>query len=133
MTHDTVTEDSIVALVDAFYAKVRRDPAIGPLFDRVIGDNWDAHLPRMYAFWSSVLLGSRRYRGNPMAVHQALPAFPAAFFDVWLGLFAETAAELFAPALADDIAGRARRIAESLKLGLYYRPAEADAAGTGPA
>jgi hemoglobin len=68
-----------------------------------------------------------------MAVHQALPAFPAEFFDVWLGLFAETAHELFAPVLADDIAGRARRIAESLKLGLYYRPAEADAAGTGPA
>jgi truncated hemoglobin YjbI len=56
-----LTEASIVRLVDAFYAKVRRDPQLGPVFDRAIGaDSWPAHLDKMYGFWSSVMLTTGR-------------------------------------------------------------------------
>lgn len=122
--HETASEDVIRTLVDAFYAKVRRDPALGPIFETALHGQWDRHLPKMYDFWSSVMLTTGRYKGNPMAVHMQLPSFPAALFDRWLSLFGETARELCAPALAAEFEFKARRIADSLKLALYYRPAE---------
>lgn len=68
-----VTEEMIHAVVHAFYAKVRRDPALGPIFARVIGDTWDTHLAKMCDFWSSVLLMTGRFKGTPMAAHARLP------------------------------------------------------------
>jgi hemoglobin len=115
-----INEDTIGTLVDAFYAKVRRDPTIGPVFNDAVRD-WDEHLATLRAFWSSVMLTSGRYKGNPMAAHMQLPIEPA-FFDRWLGLWRETTAELFAPELAAQFVQKAERIGESLKLGLFYRP-----------
>lgn len=40
-----VTEPMIHDLVHAFYAKVRVDPALGPIFNRVIGDGWTSISP----------------------------------------------------------------------------------------
>ena len=121
------TEDAIRALVDAFYAKVRNDAALGPIFETALHGQWDAHLPKMYDFWSSVMLTTRRYKGNPMAAHMKLPPFPPERFQRWLELFGETARELCTPELAAQFEMKARRIAESLKLGLYYRPGQNDA------
>jgi hemoglobin len=84
-------------------------------------DDWDQHLRTLNAFWSSVVLTSGRYNGNPMAAHLKLPIEPM-FFERWLALGRETAAELFAPDLAAQFRAKAERIAESLKLALFYRP-----------
>jgi hemoglobin len=116
----SLTEESIAALVARFYARVRRDPVLGPIFEAAVTD-WDDHLATLRAFWSSVMLTSGRYKGNPMAVHMKLPIQPG-FFDRWLGMWRETAAEVFAPPLAAEFFSKAERIAESLKLGLFYRP-----------
>jgi hemoglobin len=127
MEHFTeISEPAIAALVDRFYAKARRDPLIGPVFNDAIED-WDAHLRTLNAFWSSVMLTSGRYKGNPMAAHMKLPIEPP-FFERWLGLWRETATELFAPDLALQFKAKANRIAESLKLGLFYRPGASAAA-----
>ncbi len=126
MSHETATDAAIRDLVDAFYAKVRRDAELGPVFETALHGRWDAHLPKMYDFWSSVMNTTGRYKDNPMAAHMRLPPFPAALFERWLELFAETARELCAPDLADEFEFKARRIADSLKLALYYRPAERD-------
>ncbi|HEX6979056.1 MAG TPA: group III truncated hemoglobin [Alphaproteobacteria bacterium] len=115
-----ITEDGIAVLVDRFYAKVRRDPMIGPLFNATIED-WDAHLATLRAFWSSVMLTSGRYKGSTMAAHMKLPIQPE-FFTRWLELWRETTNELFVPAVAEQFCLKANRIAESLKLGLYFRP-----------
>jgi hemoglobin len=115
-----ITEPAIAALVARFYAKVRFDPLIGPVFNNAI-DDWDEHLRTLNAFWSSVMLTSGRYKGNPMAAHLKLPIEPV-FFERWLALWRETAAELFEPDLAAQFEAKARRIAESLKLALFYRP-----------
>jgi hemoglobin len=118
----TPREDQIVQLVDAFYGKVRRDAVLGPVFDKAIApDEWPAHLAKMYDFWSSVMLTTGRYKGNPMAAH-VKHAIEPAFFDRWLALWRETAAELFAPPIADRFRDKAERIAESLKLALFFRP-----------
>ena len=97
---------TIAALVARFYAKARLDPLIGPVFNDAVED-WDEHLRTLNAFWSSVMLTSGRYKGNPMAAHLKLPIEPR-FFERWLALWRETAAELFAPDLAAAIRRQGR-------------------------
>lgn len=111
-----IDEVMIDRLVRGFYAKVRHDDMLGPIFASKI-DDWEPHLQRMCAFWSSVVLMSGRYHGQPMAKHLLLP-IDAAHFDRWLALFDETARELCLPAAADRFVMFAHRIAESLELGI---------------
>ena len=106
----------IERLVRAFYAKVRHDEFLGPVFDARIQD-WEAHLQRMCVFWSSVALMSGAYHGSPMQKHAPLPV-DARHFDRWLRLFEETAAEVCPPAAAEHFVVRAKRIAQSLELGI---------------
>ncbi len=120
---DEVTEETIRALVDAFYARVRADATLGPIFAAAIAeDAWPEHLEKMYAFWSSVMLTSGRYKGDPVSTHRKVSGVEPPMFGNWLDLFEATAAEMFVPEIADRFACKARRIAESLKLALFFRP-----------
>lgn len=117
---DAVTEATIRVLVDSFYARVRRDLTLGAIFAAAIADDaWPQHLEQMYAFWSSVMLTSGRYRGDPVSTHRGVSGIEPPMFGNWLDLFEATAAELFVPPLAERFAGKARRIAESLKLAVF--------------
>lgn len=119
---DQISEDAIRRLVDGFYAKVRADPELAPIFERAIPDDWGPHLATMYDFWSSVMLTSGRYKGNPVATHLRLDGMKPGLFDRWLELFDETCNELFVESLAHVFRVKAARIAESLKSALFYRP-----------
>lgn len=120
--YNEITEATINRLVNGFYARVRSDPTLGPIFaDAIAQDAWPAHLEKMYAFWSSVMLTSGRYKGNPVSVHRQVAGLAPALFGNWLDLFEDTAAELFVPEIADRFSVAARRIAESLKLALFFR------------
>ena len=112
-----VDEPMIRRLVHAFYAKVRQDPELGPIFNREI-DDWDEHLTKLCDFWSSVLLMSGRFKGQPMLVHQRLPDIGAQHFVRWLQLFHETAGEVCPPEAAALFAAKADQIGESLQLGV---------------
>ena len=79
-----------------FYGKIRTDAELGPIFNRAIAD-WDPHLEKMCAFWSSVMRMSGRYHGNPMATHLRLKTVRPEHFQRWLALFGETARELCPP------------------------------------
>ncbi|MEW6122167.1 MAG: group III truncated hemoglobin [Pseudomonadota bacterium] len=117
-------EAALRAHLDAFYAKVRRDPQLGPVFEAAVED-WPAHMDVLTDFWCTVALRTPRYKGNPLAAHKALPLPPVVFgalFPVWLGLWRETARERFAPAEAEALIEKAERIAESLKAGLLFSP-----------
>ena len=121
--YQEVTEATIRVFVDGFYVRVRRDPTLGPIFAAAIAnDAWPAHLEKMYAFWSSVMLTSGRYKGNPVDTHRKVAGVEPPMFGNWLDLFEATAAELFVPEVASRFASAARRIAESLKLALFFRP-----------
>lgn len=113
-----IDEAMIERLVRGFYAKVREDDLIGPVFAARIKD-WEPHLQRMFAFWSSVALLNGRYSGTPMPIHMKLPV-DAAHFDSWLMLFEATARELCPPAAADHFLERARNIANSLEMGVAF-------------
>jgi hemoglobin len=114
-----IDEAMIERLVRRFYAKIREDALLGPIFETRIQD-WEPHLERMCVFWSSVALMSGRYHGSPMTKHLPLPV-DAVHFDRWLALFEETAREVCPPKAQAHFIERARRIAESLELGIAGR------------
>jgi hemoglobin len=124
MTHVELTEEQIAALLDLFYARVRADAELGPVFARAIADDeWPAHIANIQDFWSAVMLKSGRYKGNPLQVHKEVEGISPALFTRWLGLFDEACRDVLAPELAVEMHGRAVQIAESLKAGLFFRPA----------
>ena len=110
------TEQEIRALVHDFYADVRRDDVLGPIFNSRIHD-WDTHLAKLVDFWSSILRRTGRFSGSPMTKHAALSELSAELFHRWLGLFRETAAEQPNRAMAAQACAMAERIAQSLWLG----------------
>ena len=119
---DRLSEAAIRQLVDCFYIKVRADPDLGPIFERAIPGDWEPHLVTMHDFWSSIMRTSGRYKGNPVAIHLQLEGIKPELFGRWLALFDETCRELFDDDVAESFRTKAARIAESLKLALFYRP-----------
>jgi len=123
---DIRSRDEIVRLVDAFYTRVREDDLLGPIFDEVARVDWAEHLPKMYAFWETVLFGAGTFRGNPLAVHSALAQktpLTSREFDRWVELFQATVDELFEGPVAEDARMRAARIAFTMQhhLGMARR------------
>ena len=119
-----IDEEALGRLVERFYAKIRLDPELGPIFNRAIHD-WPHHLEKLKAFWSSVMLTTGRYKGQPMAAHMKHEAaMKPELFERWLGLWRETAAEELSPEGAAAVFEKAGRIAESLQLGLSFARGE---------
>lgn len=115
-----ITEEALAALVDAFYARVRVDALLGPIFNGAIGD-WPEHLDKLKSFWSSVMLTTGRYKGKPLPAHvRHADAITPETFARWLSLWRETTGELLAPAPAAAMQDKAERIAESLMLGIRF-------------
>jgi hemoglobin len=119
---ETVTEPAIALLIDRFYAAVRRDAVLGPVFEGAIEEaEWPEHLATMRRFWSSVMLTSGRYSGNPVAVHRAVRGLERPMFERWLALFEATVNDLFAAQPATEFITKAHRIATSLQIALFHR------------
>ena len=114
MERTGLTEGLLTALVYRFYAKVRADAVLGPIFEARIAD-WGPHLDRMVAFWSSVALMTGRYHGAPMPAHAELP-IEWEHFERWLTLFRETAEETCPGEGAAHVITAAERIARSLHM-----------------
>ena len=107
----------VTAVVETFYAKARRDPVIGPVFNRHIADEaWPAHLKTIADFWSSMLLGTGRYSGRPMPKHIAIPELSDAHFARWLALFRETVEDLCPPGPAALFVDRAETIGNNFRV-----------------
>lgn len=114
-----ISEASIRLMVDRFYADVRRDEVLGPIFERALHGQWDEHLPRMYAFWSTLLLGTRSFQGQVAGKHMALPGITPEHFARWLALFKQTLDRLYPPQTAQYILQVAGRIAGNLQDGYF--------------
>lgn len=108
-----ITEAMIAELVTKFYDGVRHDALLGPVFARV--QDWDEHLAKLKDFWSSVVLMTGRYHGQPMRAHLPLP-LAGNHFDRWLDLFEQTARKVCPPAAAEHFIEKARRIADSFEM-----------------
>jgi len=116
-----LTEEGLGRLVDAFYARVRADAELGPIFNDAIAD-WPEHLDKLTAFWSSVMLTSGRYKGQPVPAHlKHRDRITPQLFDRWLALWQATTDEMMAPDAAAALQAKAARIAESLQLAMFFR------------
>lgn len=122
---DDLDEGLIGQVVDMFYARVREDEVLWPVFDTAIAEaDWPRHLQTMRDFWSSMLLGTGRYEGRPMPRHMALPGLATEHFAHWLNLFGEVVTELCPPEVAALFINRAERVAQSFRIGLAFHRGE---------
>ena len=120
--NDIQTEADVAYFLERFYERVRQDSDLGHIFDGVAQVNWPTHMPRIIAFWSTILLGTNTYGGNPMRPHFELAmktSFTPAHFDQWLAYFQQTLTENFAGPLADEALVRAQGIAAVMQSRLY--------------
>ncbi len=100
-------------LIDAFYALVRADELLGPVFaSRIPAGHWPKHLDTMTRFWTAALLAQAAgYRGNPGAKHMYLP-IERGHFEQWLALFGQTVDSLFTGDNATEMKLRARKMGD---------------------
>ena len=120
MSAVTVTDDDIARLVPRFYARVRADEVLGPIFNRAI-DDWPHHLAKLEEFWSSVMLTSGRYKGQPMIAHlRHAEHMTQPNFRRWLALWGEVTEDVLGTEAASVFHAKAARIAESLQLGVEF-------------
>ncbi|WP_367280198.1 group III truncated hemoglobin [Sphingomonas sp.] len=118
-----ITEEDISRLIPAFYERVRADPQLGPIFNAAV-DDWPHHLERLKAFWSSVILSTGRYKGQPMVVHlRHEQAMTAQNFTRWLNMWRETTSDILSADAAAIFQEKANVIAESLQLGVQFHRA----------
>lgn len=118
MGTDIAERKDVGKLVRTFYAKVRKDDLIGPIFNAVIPeDEWEAHLEKLTDFWEGNLFFRPLYKGNPILKHRAVDqehGIGELHFQRWLGLWRGTVDELFEGAVAEDAKKRAESIAKIL-------------------
>jgi hemoglobin len=117
--HDIKTEADVKRMVDSFYDLVNKDELLSPVFNAHANVNWETHLPIMYKFWGSILLGTASYQGQPFPKHVFLPVNKQ-HFDRWISLFIQNLDELFEGEVTETAKARALNIARifQLKMGL---------------
>ncbi len=124
---DIQNREDVYLLVSEFYRKVRKDPVLGPFFNRVIKD-WEAHIERLTTFWESSLFITKklehRYHGNPLQVHIDVDrendnAITQVHFGLWMNLWFETLDELFEGEYADNAKNRARKMGSFMYLNIF--------------
>lgn len=116
-----IGEDDIEKVVHAFYAKVRLDPLLAPIFaTKIKGEDWPDHLAHIIDFWSSIFLKTGRFEGNPMRKHLALDGLTPSHFIRWLSLFKETTDTVLTAEQSHTMHAMAQRIAQSLQMGLAF-------------
>lgn len=120
--HPDIDEEMIDRLVRRFYARVREDDELGPIFADAITGDWEPHLLKIIDFWSSVMLKTGRYQGQPMQKHVALKQVRSDHFGRWLNLFEDTARNELTQEVAQVFSDRAHMIAKSLRLGMFGIP-----------
>jgi hemoglobin len=114
--NDIKTRKDVEQMVSTFYDRVKADELLAPAFEGVY---WPHHLPTMYNFWSSLLLGDMSYNGSPMKKHIDL-AVSTEHFHQWIKIFKENMDAQFAGPVAEEAKTRAEAIATMFqyKMGL---------------
>jgi hemoglobin len=92
--HDIASPADIRVLVDTYYEKLRSQPYLSSLFDKLSSRDWHQHLFMMERFWNSVLLKSASFTGHPLILHALLPDKQTQAPE-WVHLFEEAVEEHF--------------------------------------
>lgn len=122
MKYNEINDEGIDKLMQIFYAKIRLDKDLGPIFNRAVGTDdasWERHIEKIGKFWKTMLLGEKLYMGNPVQPHINLLPFDIKLFDVWLGLFKESLELVFEEEPANRYLEVANNIATNFKAVLF--------------
>jgi hemoglobin len=127
LPNGSLSEPALRQLVDVFYARIRQDELLAPIFHNAIGDRWPEHLETLTRFWCSVMLAAGTYKGNPMAAHLKLPRLGLVHLDRWLTIWRATTSELLPAPAAHQLQSKAammgERILETIATQQYLDPA----------
>lgn len=116
-----VTRTQIEEVVKHFYARVRMDPVLGPLFNTILSNDpniWRIREAKIANFWANAILHERSYDGNPMLVHSGISALDPDMFVNWLALFDQTLSDELPANLALQWSTLAHRIGRRLRFGV---------------
>ena len=80
------------------------------------------HMPRIVAFWSTILFHTGRYSGNAFRPHMEMPGLTAAHFARWVATLEATVDARFAGPMAEQMKELGHRIAYSMQLRLGIEP-----------
>lgn len=112
-----VTPEQINRVVTRFYAAIRKDVTLGPIFARHVTD-WPAHEDKIARFWRNAILLDHQYDGNAMQVHLHAGNVKSAHFPTWLALFDQILVKELPPDSARAWSALAHRIGRGLQFGL---------------
>lgn len=110
---DIQNRADIEILINEFYKKILKDEVVGFIFTDVVKLNWEVHIPIIYDFWETILLGEIKYKGNPMIKHLELSRkerLKKEHFDQWFQLWEETIRSMFEGSKSDEAIERAKSI-----------------------
>ncbi len=113
MQKDILNSADIKLIIDNFYAQVKQDKLIGFIFNDIAQVNWETHLPIMYDFWESTVLGTVEFKRNVMLPHLLLNEkihLKPEFFERWMHLFTQTIDTFYAGVNAEKMKSRANNI-----------------------
>ena len=120
---ETVNKEIVQRMVNAFYAKIIKDPLVGPFFTDRFGDDieskvWKEHLVLLGNYWSMLMLGENDYQGRPMAPHFDMHGISRKAFEQWLFLFHETVDEIYIPKIGQYFKNQSDEVARRFMLNL---------------
>jgi hemoglobin len=114
-----LADEDLHGLLVAFYDAAERDPLLARFF---VPLDMAAHMPRIVAFWSTLLFHTGRYSGNAFQPHAALEGLTDAHFERWLAVLERTVDARFEGPTADLMKSLGHRIAYSMQVRLGIVP-----------
>ena len=131
--NDIQNREDVNTLVNTFYASIRKDDFLGPIFNKMIPEeNWESHLIKLTDFWETNLFNVMKFKGNPMEAHQRTDkahnhTIEQEHFIYWLDLWFKTVDSLFNGEKAELAKERARRMSTHLFVNVWRnKPANKD-------
>ena len=103
MRKDIESQSDIELLVRTFYEHVLNDDLLASHFE---GLDFERHFPRMFDFWSFILLEKTGFTGNVFDKHRDLN-IGKDDFDRWLSIFHKTVDNLFEGPVAEKAKSQA--------------------------
>ncbi|MCK0142659.1 group III truncated hemoglobin [Aliiroseovarius sp. F20344] len=124
-----ISRDEIDEVLATFYARIRRHPELGPIFNGHVGTTdaeWDTHIALITRFWRGAILREPGYEGNPMRAHMQAGNVRPEHFTPWISLFEDVATDKLPPQTARAWIALVHRIGRGLRMGVedIARPAE---------
>ena len=118
-TRSDLRDSDLGDLLAFFYAAIADDPLLAPYFASL---DMSTHMPRIVAFWSTMLFHTGRYSGSAFRPHLSMPGLGGEHFARWVATLEYTLDARFVGENVRRMKDLAHRIAHSMQLRLGIMP-----------